>query len=59
MNVRTVTSFILGILLSRWFGRTPAQYHGPDSEQVKHTVHQWDNHCYRFIPFPVTCPLSK
>ena len=57
MNARTVISLTLGILISRWIGHTQLQYHGPNSEQVKQTVYQWDNHCYRFTPFPVTCPL--
>jgi cytochrome b subunit of formate dehydrogenase len=53
-----IISIILGIIVGRvLFNKYNIKYHGPNSSNVKNTIHKKDGKCYIFEPHVYMCPI--
>ena len=56
--ISLVCGFIVGYKIYTLYINHTLNYHGPDSNIVKHTIYQDDNgKCYQFVPEVCICPL--
>lgn len=52
--INIISGFLLGLLMSIWY-RPPYVYHGPNSNDIRKQIFNYNGKCYRLEPKIYVC----